>query len=200
MIKPETLSDIEGMDIYLLDQIMKGRYTPNELILDAGAGNGRNLNWFLRSGFNVTACDENQQCAELIRARYPNSPVSFQACNVAEMPYSDGYADHVICNAVLHFAENESHFITMFKELLRVTKPGGSVFIRACSDIGIEDKIRSIGNGHYHLPDGSDRFLMTRSMIDELSSALPIQFLEPVKSVNVADLRVMTTLVLSKSS
>ena len=43
-----------GMDIYLIDQILKGRYLPGELILDAGAGGGRNLNWFFdQGGFGV---------------------------------------------------------------------------------------------------------------------------------------------------
>jgi hypothetical protein len=38
-------------DIYLLDQIMKGRYAPSDILLDAGAGGGRNLHWFVQQGF-----------------------------------------------------------------------------------------------------------------------------------------------------
>lgn len=50
---------IGNTDIYLLDQIMKGRYTPGERILDAGCGNGRNLVWFLKNDFDVYAVDKD---------------------------------------------------------------------------------------------------------------------------------------------
>ena len=32
-----------GTDVYLIDQIIKGRYHPSDVLLDAGAGGGRNL-------------------------------------------------------------------------------------------------------------------------------------------------------------
>ncbi|MEO7674716.1 MAG: class I SAM-dependent methyltransferase, partial [Pyrinomonadaceae bacterium] len=38
----ETFGDI---DIYLFDQIQKGRFAPGMQILDAGCGGGRNIVW-----------------------------------------------------------------------------------------------------------------------------------------------------------
>ncbi|MFT7589654.1 MAG: tellurite methyltransferase, partial [Limisphaerales bacterium] len=60
----------KGMDIYLIDQILKGRYSEGEKILDAGAGSGRNLNWFLANKFDLSACDQNPKSRDLIQARY----------------------------------------------------------------------------------------------------------------------------------
>ena len=47
-----------GIDIYLFDQLLKGRFVPGMRILDAGCGSGRNLVYFLRSGYEVFAVDE----------------------------------------------------------------------------------------------------------------------------------------------
>ena len=46
-------------DIYLVDQIMKGRYAPSDVLLDAGAGGGRNLHWFVQQGFTLYGTDRD---------------------------------------------------------------------------------------------------------------------------------------------
>ncbi len=198
MNRPPCLSLIDGVDIYLVDQIVKGRYQSGQRILDAGAGGGRNLSWFFSEGFEIHACDIVPERETLIRERNLAAKFHWQTCGLDSLPYEDGHFDHVICNAVLHFAENVGHFKNMWHELLRVTKAKGAIFIRTCSDIGIEDRKVPLGDGRFLLPDGSERFLMTRQLIDELLSKSPMELLEPVKSVNVSDQRVMTTLVMVK--
>jgi len=89
--------------------------------------------------------------------------------------------------------------LQMFSQLNRVLKPGGSLFIRMASDIGIENKIVPLGNGRFSLPDGSDRFLLTKPLIEELLNSFPLTLAEPVKTTNVQDIRCMTTLVMVKS-
>ncbi|RYD73106.1 MAG: class I SAM-dependent methyltransferase, partial [Sphingobacteriales bacterium] len=44
-------------DIYLIDQILKNRFHPEMKILDAGCGDGRNLNYFLYNNYNVYGVD-----------------------------------------------------------------------------------------------------------------------------------------------
>ena len=61
-------------DIYLLDQIMKGRYTENEKILDAGCGEGRNMHWFLQSGFVIYGTDINETAIAQLKSANPDSP------------------------------------------------------------------------------------------------------------------------------
>ena len=45
------------IDIYLFDQLLKGRLSPGMCVVDAGCGGGRNLVYFLREGYEVYAAD-----------------------------------------------------------------------------------------------------------------------------------------------
>ena len=198
MHTPESLRSIEGMDIYLIDQILKGRYQKGEAILDAGAGGGRNLNWFFQSGFDITACDVDPEREALIRIRNPEAKFAWASCDLSEMPFPDEAFQHVVCNAVLHFAQDEKHFKAMFAELLRVLKKGGSLFIRTCGNMSIEDKVIAQSNGQSIQPDGATRFLLTPRLLQDLKQKHSFQFLEPFKYVNVEDQRVMCTMVLVK--
>src|SRR2546421_381824 len=101
-----------AIDIYLFDQLLKGRIVPGMLVLDAGCGPGRNLVYLLRSGF--------------------------------------------------------------------------------------EDQVRPIGNRRYDLPDGSQRFLVDEPMLLSVTTALGGEFIEPIKTTVVQNMRAMTTWCLRK--
>ena len=186
-------------DIYLLDQVMKGRYRQTDKILDAGCGAGRNLHWFLKENIDVYGVDLNPGAINELKAAYPSLPADrFQSCPVEHLPFENNFFDHVISSAVLHFANSISQFQNMLAEMARVLKPGGSLFIRMTSDVGIEDKVKSIGDGVYLIPDHSKRFLLTRSLLSGILQQHPLSFIEPFKTVNVDDIRCMSTLVLQK--
>ena len=186
-------------DIYLLDQVMKGRYMPSDKILDAGAGAGRNLHWFVQQGFSVFGTDRALEAVAALQQNYPELPEHcFRVAPVELLPFTDAFFDHVISSAVLHFAENEQHFEQMFAEMIRVLKPGGSLFIRATTDVGLEGRIVSLGHGRFYLPDGTDRFLLTRKMLDDLLQRYHLSYLEPFKTVLVEDIRSMAVVVLQK--
>lgn len=183
-------------DIYLLDQIVKSRYAYGETILDAGCGNGRNMHWFYYNDFDMWVVDRDQQSIEQVKELYPKLSRNFKIAELTQLPFRDDFFDHLICSAVLHFANNKDQFLDMFSELVRVLKPGGSLFVRVASDIGIENKITFIENGIYKLGDGTDRFLLTRKLLRELMETHSLSFLEPLKTTNVNDLRCMSTLML----
>ncbi|MEM6719458.1 MAG: class I SAM-dependent methyltransferase [Bacteroidota bacterium] len=198
-MKQQLLTEIVGnTDIYLLDQILKGRYEQNDLILDAGCGSGRNLHYFHQSNIPFYAIDRNAEYIENLQQYYPEFATNFKVAEVEKMPFDDEKFDHVLCNAVLHFAESEIHFKAMFTELARVLKKGGSLFIRMTSNIAIEGKSTHLQDGVYFLPDESQRFLLTRELLNEILATHQLSLLEPVKSTNVHDLRSMTTLMLLK--
>jgi tellurite methyltransferase len=186
-------------DIYLVDQIMKGRYKKDELILDAGCGSGRNMYWFLQNGFNIKGIDNNEVVIEGLRKIYPEPDNIFSTAAVENSGFSDDYFNHIICSAVLHFAANTNHFNAMLFEMVRILKPGGSLFIRMAADIGIEDKVELIADGVYAIPDKSVRFLLTRSLLTNCILQHQLSFAEPIKTTNVDDVRCMTTLVLQKN-
>ena len=194
------LKNILGnLDIYLLDQILKGRYLKEDKILDAGCGSGRNMYWFYHNQFNIWAMDNDLTNIESVKEIYPGCSDQFIVSELDEMPYTNGEFNHIICNAVLHFARNEKHFIGMMAEILRVLKVHGSIFIRMASNIGIEELVVSEGNGIFSIPDGTQRFLLTRELLDSFMAKFNLTFLEPVKTTNVHDVRCMTTLVLKKN-
>ncbi|NOY48087.1 MAG: class I SAM-dependent methyltransferase [Chlorobi bacterium] len=195
----EKLKDeIGNMDIYLLDQILKGRYLREQIILDAGCGNGRNLKWFYNNSYTIFGIDGDVDKIEEVKKQYIIQCENFTVNSVENLPFENESFHHILCNAVLHFAENEAHFYNMFSELVRVLKPNGSLFIRTASDIGIEDKVLHLTSGVYTLPDKTERFLLTKSLLDKITKKYYLSFLEPLKTVNVNDKRSMTTLVLQK--
>lgn len=199
-MNPFSINELIGnTDIYLIDQIMKGRYIPREKILDAGCGNGRNLIWFLKNDFEVYAIDRDPAAIKYLESVYPCfNKERLQVAEIDKLPFGNNFFDHVISSAVLHFAKSVSHFNDMIKEMVRVLNPNGTLFIRMTSDIGIENKIQHIENGVYHIPDGSIRFLLTPTLLKSMVHTNNLSFIEPLKTVNVEGVRCMSTLVLRK--
>jgi len=188
-------------DIYLLDQIMKGRYKPTDKVLDAGCGAGRNLQWFLNEGIEIYGIDINSVAINEIKTANPVVMATrFQTCTVERLPFENNFFEHVISSAVLHFANGVSHFNEMMAEMVRVIKPGGSLFIRMTSDVGIENRVKLIKDGVYIIPDGSTRFLLNRSLLEQVITQYHLSLMEPFKTVNVGDARCMSTLLLQKNS
>lgn len=196
----EHLGDI---DIYLFDQLLKERLVPGMSVLDAGCGGGRNLVWFLRSGYEVFGADESPVAVEQVRrlaaALAPHlPPESFQVADLAGLPFPDARFDAVLCSAVLHFARDEAHFDRMLSELWRVLRPGGLFFARLASTIGMEGRVQPLEGRWYLLPDGSRRFLVDAGMLRTATGRLGGTWLDPLKTTLVEDLRAMTTWVLRK--
>ena len=201
-----TLAEQFGnIDIYLFDQILKGRFTRNMKVLDAGCGSGRNLVYFIRHGYQVFGVDSSPDSIKQLQGLASRSAPelgndNFRLETIESMSFTDSYFDGVICNAVLHFAKNLQHFEAMLSAIWRVTKPGGIVFARLASSIGIEKRIRPLQEGHYRLPDGSRRFLVDEAMLLNYTKSFGASLLEPIKTVNVQNQRCMTTWVLTKPS
>ena len=191
------------IDIYLFDQLLKGRIVPGMLVLDAGCGPGRNLVYLLRSGFEVFGVDESSaaiaQTRRLAATLAPHlSQNNFRVEPVERMSFADAGFDVVLSSAVLHFAECEAQWMAMVEEMWRVLKPGGIFFARLASSIGMEDRVRPIANGRYDLPDGSQRFLVDEAMLLCVTTALGGEFIEPIKTTVVQNMRAMTTWCLRK--
>ena len=192
-----------NIDIYLFDQLLKGRFDNCQKVLDAGCGGGRNLVYFLRNGFDVYAIDPNPQAVDAVKELAANLAPAIPLTNFTigaaeDLPFADAGFDLVISSAVLHFAANEQHFEEMLLSMWRVLKPGGYLFARLASDIGIETLVHSLGNGRYLLPDGSTRFLVNEQMLLNYTMQLNGHLFEPIKTTNVQNLRCMTTWCIQK--
>ena len=190
---------IGDTDIYIIDQILKDRYKLSDTILDAGCGSGRNMYWFLKNNINIYGIDSNEEVIRVLKNTYPLLQAErLQISLIEKMPFENDYFDHILSSAVLHFATTTMHFQNMITEMVRVLKPRGTLFIRMTSDIGIEDKVQLKSDGVYAIPDGSTRFLLTRRLLTSLLKKQQLLFIEPFKTVNVDDVRCMSTLVLQK--
>lgn len=192
-----------NIDIYLFDQLLKGRFDNCGKILDAGCGGGRNLVYFLQNGFDVYGIDSNVSAIEAIRELAGQlspklSSNNFKIAVAEDLPFEDNAFDLIISSAVLHFAADENHFEAMVTSMWRVLKPGGYLFARLASDIGIENLVQSFGNRRYLLPDGSERFLVNEKMLIDYTWKLKGKLFEPIKTTNVQNLRCMTTWCLQK--
>ena len=187
------------IDIYLFDQILKGRISPGMRILDAGCGSGRNIVYFLREGYEVYAVDPDKNAVESVRKLAPALPESnFSVQSLEQMSFDDAWADVVICSAVLHFARDDAHFESMLEGAWRVLKPGGLFFCRLASSIGMENQIEQIEGRRYRLPDGSTRYLVDANQLVSLTEQLGAAMADPLKTTVVQDQRSMTTWVLRK--
>ena len=200
-----TLHDQFGqIDIYLFDQLLKGRILPGMRILDAGCGSGRNLTYLLREGFEIFAADANPQAVDAVRemARQlaPSLPLSnFRVEPVEQMSFPDACADIVISSAVLHFARDDAHFHAMLRGSWRVLRPGGLFFCRLASSIGIESQIEPIAGRRFRLPDGSQRYLVDAALLETLTAETGT-LADPLKTTVVHNQRAMTTWVVRKHS
>jgi len=196
---PAKFGDI---DIYLFDQLLRGRFDDRPRVLDAGCGDGRNLMYFLRRGFTCFGVDRDPAAIERVRAfaaqLAPDLPLqNFRTGEIDHLPWDDGSMDAVVCSAVLHFAADAAHADRMVQEMWRVVAPGGMLFARLASNIGIEDRVGAAGR-RVRLPDGSDRFIVDEAMLVEWTQRLGGRLLDPVKTTNVQQQRCMTTWCLTR--
>ena len=189
------------IDIYVFDQILRGNIGAGMRIVDAGCGYGRNLVHLLREGCEVFAIDANpdavehvQQLAARLAPGLP--PENFQTGVIERMPFPAGFADVVICNSVLHFARSNTHFRAMLADLWRVLRPGGMLFMRLGSRIGMN--FPQISGNIYSIGDGSEWYLVDEPMLLSLTRDLQAVLVDPLKTTIVQDYRCMTTWVLRK--
>jgi SAM-dependent methyltransferase len=189
-----------GIDIYLFDQLLRGRIVPGMRVLEAGCGTGRNLVYFIRGGYEVFGADADARAIENVRrvaATLP--PENFRVEPIEAMSFPDGFADVVISSAVLHFARDDEQFQAMLCGTWRVLKAGGLLFCRLASSIGIEGRVQAIGGRWCLLPDGSERYLVDEALLMQLTEQLGGRLLDPLKTTVVQNQRSMTTWVMRKN-
>jgi SAM-dependent methyltransferase len=186
------------IDIYLFDQLLRGRIRPGMRVLDAGCGHGRNLTYLLSAGYDVQAVDADPASVSAVRTLAkrlaPHLPESnFRVEPVESMTVPDASVDVVISSAVLHFARDDEQFERMVRGMWRALAPGGILVCRVASMTGMEARIVPVGSGRYQLPDGSERYLVSESRLAMLTVQLGGVLLDPIKSTIVQDMRCMST-------
>jgi len=193
------------IDIYVFDQLLRGNIAPGMRVVDAGCGQGRNLVYLLREGYEVFGADANAEAIASVRRMAATlapglPPANFQVAPIEAMPFPDGFADVVVCNSVLHFARDDGHFDAMVQGLWRVLRPGGMLFCRLSSTIGMDFE-RASGAGsvrRFRMADGQEWYLVDEAMLMGLTRRLGGELIDPLKTTVVQAHRCMTTWVVRK--
>ena len=197
------------IDIYLFDQILRGRIAPGMRVLDAGCGSGRNLHYFLKAGYDVAACDPRPEAIEKVEGLAAELAPGFDSKKnggafrleaIEENTFDTESFEVVICNALLHFAKDDAHMRAMLTGCWRLLRPGGLFFARLASNIGIEGLVQPLGNRRFLLPDETERYLVDEQLLLQLTEELGAELLDPIKTTNVQNLRCMTTWVMRRGS
>ncbi|MFT4754614.1 MAG: tellurite methyltransferase [Salibacteraceae bacterium] len=198
-ITEESLRHLLGnTDMYLIDLLQKGYFSVPRNILDVGCGAGRNI-WMLSSlGHQITAIDVHVEAISILETEISHHGIQNVATRVGELGHlgkGTEEFDFVICNAVLHFANSMDHFRNLFLDLVSLLEPGGIGFCRFVSSHTFNPEIGPF-NTVVEVPDGSSLFVVDMNWFKEsfIASGI-IELVEPLKTVNVADVRTMTTLV-----
>jgi SAM-dependent methyltransferase len=196
---PSLQEQFGPIDIYLFDQVLRGRIVPGMRIFDAGCGGGRNLVYLLREGYQVFGVDADARAVDSVRRLARHLPAdNFRTEPLEAMSFPDHFADAVLSSAVLHFARDDEHFGAMLRGTWRVLRPGGIFFCRLASSIGMEHKVQPIAGRRFLLPDGSERYLVDEGMLLALTRELGGEMLDPLKTTIVQNQRCMTTWVMRK--
>ncbi len=189
------------IDIYLFDHLLRGNIVPGMRILDAGCGSGRNLIYLLREGYEIFAVDQNSAAVEQTRAlaaalapHLPPGNIRLEPLESTSFP--DAFFDVVHCSAVLHFSRDEAHFNAMLNDLWRVLKPGGILFCRLASTIGMPHQ--HIEGRRYLAPSGVELYCVDEALLMYLTTTLNADLVDPIKTTVVQNQRCMTTWVIRK--
>lgn len=188
-----------GIDIYLFDQILRGNISSGMKVFDAGCGTGRNIVYLLREGYEVFGADPDPKAINAVRQIVPHIPTeNFRVESVEATSFPDGFADVVICSAVLHFARDDDHFQSMLEGAWRTLKSGGVFFSRLASTIGGERVLKHLSGRWYLMADGTERYLVDEPLLMKWTAELGAQLVDPIKTTVVQNLRSMTTWILRK--
>jgi SAM-dependent methyltransferase len=192
------------IDIYLFDQILRGRVTPGMRVLDAGCGAGRNLVYLMRAGYDVHGIDADASAIQAVRRLAAQiaphlNPANFRAESIESTTFPAAGADVVLSSAVLHFARDDAQFEAMLRGTWNALKDGGLLFCRLASSIGIEGQVRPAAGRRHRLPDGSERYLVDAGLLLDLTRRLGGELLDPLKTTVVHNQRSMTTWVVRRT-
>ena len=97
----DLLETFGAIDIYLFDQLLRGRFDRRPRVLDAGCGDGRNLTYLLRRGFTCFGIDRDPAAIERVRALAAKVAAELPAGNfrtgeIDSLPWTESSMDAVV--------------------------------------------------------------------------------------------------------
>lgn len=112
---------IETALLFFLDNLSDGNR-----ILDVGSGTGYYLNLIHKRGYDCVGVDLSEQMVRQSLATY--SDIFVQIADARQLPFLNDCFDTVVSIETLRYFSNRDSFL---REIFRVTKPEGKIFITA---------------------------------------------------------------------
>ena len=186
------------MDLYLMDQILKGNIPRSGKVLDIGCGNGRNGIYFLQNGFEYHGWDKDKSSIRLLaylakgtdhkEAAFKHT--DFLTENVQER------ADLIICSRVLHFADSRETFFRMWEKLVSLLKKKGILYVSMDSTVDTTLG-KELQSGQTEFPDSKLRFALTLDIFKEMKKGF--EEIEPLITIAHHNQRAQSFLLLKKN-
>jgi len=189
MALSEAFAALAGTDIYLIDQILRGRVQPGMRVLDVGCGAGRNLPALAALGCAITGIDRDAGAVQACRQRLAGrvDPARIQHGDLlAAGSALGGPFDLVLVNAVLHFTDDAAAFEELADACWAQRAADGVLFARLSTRIALPAGVHPPGFGY--LPD--EQALLA------CEQRWGARRLDPLKTTLVERVRTMTTWVL----
>lgn len=152
--------------VSLLNVIKNGK---KDILLDAGAGFGRNAS--LYAGIFKKAILLDPSVKEIGEARVllkEYSNLEYQIGTIEELPFPKDCFDCILCVRVLHHLENPESAISEFERILR---PGGFLILEVANKINFKAKILALLKGNF-VEFGSNKPLDKRSPQSKMLSTI----------------------------
>ncbi len=106
---------------------------PDALVADVGCGNGRHSRALAAAGHRVVAVDFAHNLLVIgrrgSRGRIWGGQILWVQADAATLPLRDGSMDAALCVAVLHHLPTADERVRALRELRRVLRPRGRVFV-----------------------------------------------------------------------
>jgi len=120
---------------------------PNDVVLDSACGEGFGAKILASKAKHVEAIDYSSEAIKIARDKYSVGNISYKRADVNETGYKDNMFD-IICafEIIEHLNDPEA----MLRELERVLKPSGSLFISTPNRYFLREKLR-IPENPYHV-------------------------------------------------
>lgn len=117
---------------YYIAQYWKEKNVEN--ILDLGCGLGRHSIYFAKQGFNVSAFDLSVDGVNYLKqwADNENLSIDIKVADMLDLPYKDNTFDAVFAYHVISHTDSAG-IKQIIKEITRVLKVNGKLFITLCS-------------------------------------------------------------------
>lgn len=141
-----------------IKEFEKSYLSKYDFIIDVGCGNGKNIKYLKENNFiNVHGCDIDDDFINDCIYKELN----VIKANILNLPYKNNEFEAVLCNGVIHHLNSHEKRKCAIKEILRICKSKGKIFISVNSfeskhyskftnvqDITVEYKNKNI---FYHL-------------------------------------------------